>query len=215
MAAKPSNEVISLLSAFDWEDGINRLVLYAQYKAEKYKWRGIFGGVLPEGMNPNDIVSIAIEKVLTGERNWDPEKQPNLYLYLRSVVDSLLSSYSRGLENRSFVGNDEMLQYIKNDEDDLPPPVENLPSSCLTAEQELINLPEMNDAEECILTLYDFLQDKPFLQSMLECIEIGIEKPADMAEKLKVPVKEIYNANKQLNRKLIEFKSVWESRNIS
>ena len=46
---------------------------------------------LPAGKTPEDLVQESVEKVLSGERRWNPRKQPDLLAHLKSVVDSVVN----------------------------------------------------------------------------------------------------------------------------
>ena len=58
----------------------------------KPRWRTDDPVNLPRGESVDSIVSLAFEKLLTGERVWNPEKEPELKSYLMGVIDSLVES---------------------------------------------------------------------------------------------------------------------------
>jgi len=84
----------------DWKRLPLELSLYAVQKVNKLHWRTSQG--LPRGLLPQDLAMNAIQKTLEGLispeasgrgiRKWDPEKEPSLLFYLRSVIDSDVSS---------------------------------------------------------------------------------------------------------------------------
>src|SRR6266702_1552425 len=104
MPSDVPKEILNLLAAFPWEENIPRLLFYASHKAKKKCWRSVFNGHLPEGKEVQDVVFHAIEKVLSGERKWNPTEQPDLFSYLMGIIDSDLSHLAKGLENRTIVG---------------------------------------------------------------------------------------------------------------
>jgi len=204
-------EILDLLIEFPWEEKIPRLLLYASHKAKKKRWRSVFDGHLPEGKECQDVVSHAIEKVLSGERKWNPQEQPDLFRYLTGIIDSDLSHLSEGLENKVLVGEADINEKSTGMGDGKRSLFDMIPSSIPDPEFQHITKEENALAEAFFFGFYDFLSGKPLLQGMIECIDDGIEKKADMAQKLGVQVQEIYNASKQLKRKLEEFRNVWKS----
>lgn len=75
-----------ILDGYDWSIAILRLTAYALYL------QSLSGKRLPKGLEAEDVAMMAIEKVLTGERNWNPENNPDLLAYLKSVMKSIYSN---------------------------------------------------------------------------------------------------------------------------
>lgn len=211
MPSYVSKKILDLLTAFPWEEKIPRLLLYASLKAKKKRWRSVFDGHLPEGKESQDVVFHAIEKVLSGERSWNPQEQPDLFRYLTGIIDSDLSHLSEGLENKVLLGEADIDGSSAVKGDGKYAWIDSVPSSTPDPEMQHINKEEDAHGDAFFFGFYDFLAGKPLLQGMIECIDDGIEKKADMAQKLGVPVQEIYNASKQLKRKLEEFRNTWKS----
>lgn len=46
-----------------------------------------------QGYDANDFVTDAIDRVLTGRRNWNPEAHPDLVKYMFDVIDSILGHF--------------------------------------------------------------------------------------------------------------------------
>ena len=85
-------------------------MLYTKTKVNKKTWKTSEG--LPQGMTARDIVFQVINKVWDGadnnasskkvnkrQRNWNPEKDPDLLKYLKSVIDSVLSNLVTSAEH--------------------------------------------------------------------------------------------------------------------
>jgi len=204
--------ILDLLSAFPWEEKIPRLLYYASHVAKKKRWRSIFDGHLPEGKEVEDIVHHAIEKVFSGERKWNPQEQPDLFEYFKSIIDSDLSHLATGLENRMLVGEAEVDGKSAGKGDGNSTWTDSIPSSVPDPEMQNILHEENARGEAFFLDFYEFLAGKPLLQGMIECIDDGIDKKAEMAQRLCVPVNDVYNASKQLKRKLEEFRNTWKHR---
>ncbi|MXZ17784.1 MAG: hypothetical protein F4069_03415 [Rhodothermaceae bacterium] len=78
------------LDSEDWEALYPRLLNYARKKANILSFLQVPGG-LPLGNTYKDLVQDALTKVFTGDRKWNPNRNPDLYVYLTSVIDSLFS----------------------------------------------------------------------------------------------------------------------------
>lgn len=201
-------EILDLLNAFPWEEKIPRLLSYALYKAKSKRWRTVFDGQMPEGKEVEDVVFTAIEKVFSGDRKWDPQKQPDLYEYLKGVIDSDLYHLAKCEENTTLINE---IDVCKNPDGEKPFTLDDLPGAEPNPETLHILKEENERAEEFFFGFYDYLREKPVLQGIVECVDDGVTKSADIAERLGVHVKEIYNCFKQLRRKLEDFRKTWNS----
>jgi len=81
----------NLLKDVDWERITLKLIEYATYKAGRLYWQSGNYQNLSQGKAPEDIAQEAIAKTLGGERTWDPNKQIDIFIHLKTVVDSLIS----------------------------------------------------------------------------------------------------------------------------
>ena len=77
---------LDLLDSHKWEDTIVLLTAYVINLCKFHRYR------LPAQTEPEDIVMDAIDKVYAEDRNWDPEKDPDLNRFMHSVVKSMLSN---------------------------------------------------------------------------------------------------------------------------
>ncbi len=87
-------------------DDLNKLKLelaqHAGYIRMLYFWRTRDPNDLPEGETIGSIVSLAIEKLMTGDWNWDPAKYPDLKKYLKMQIKNLLGDLSVKKDNTFF-----------------------------------------------------------------------------------------------------------------
>src|SRR4051812_43136428 len=97
-AMKPETvEILRKLSWEQWADYYNELVIYAEAKCRRWKWRTGNKVNLPKGSAPDAIASEAVARFYDGEREWNHEVYPgeNPVPFLKSVVRSLFSDLGR------------------------------------------------------------------------------------------------------------------------
>jgi len=193
-----SSEVRELFERHPWEDAIPRLVKYALDRIRRLKWQGAQGGE-PFGRAAEDFVFIAIQKVLSGERSWDPQRYPDLTIHLMGIIKSEISHFVESQENRCIRTEATLNSNTKEG------PIDNTPSSIPSPREALINAELEKEAEEFLWGFLDFLSDDQPLTKMVECIVYGFAKPRDVAEALRVDISEVYNMRKQLRRRLRDY----------
>ncbi len=179
-------DVFEKLAAQDWKSIYPALVTYALMKIKKLKWRST-DNKPPSGLEPEDIAKDAIASLYEGRRNWDPSRRPDILKHLKSIVDSNINHlvYSSEHLRRVYVQakND-------NDEDQL---LENLQIETLTPFDEI-------SAKNLIENLRKDVEGDEMLETILLCIEEGIDKPSDIAELFNLKVEDVNNGQKRLRR---------------
>jgi len=180
------------------DDMIMRLTAYAFEKQRRRVWQGAYGGEMPNGMEPGDLVVLAVEKVLDGRRKWDPEKAPDLFEYLSSVIDSDVYHLVRGVPNRRIRRESTLSRRNGNGDERSTAFLDEVPAEGPNPEEAI----REKEAEEFFWRLHDDVAGDPLLQGILECVFEGISKPKEMAEILGVKTKEINNAKKRLRRRI-------------
>ena len=182
------------LDEHPWDETTARLFRHADNKIRRLIWRGARRGHPPGGVQAGDLVQTVYEKLLSGTRNWNPEKHPDLFEYLKDQVDSEVSNLVRSGENRR-LRSEASLPAGALEGSDAP-----VPEAALAAEGERLS-------EEFFLGFLDFLKDEPDLQKVVEAIVDGVGKPADIAHHLGVRFEEIYSRRKKLTRRLEEYRT--------
>jgi hypothetical protein len=191
---------------------IQRLVLYAAQKMAWRYWQGVLGGEPPGGEQAMDFVEQAIKKTmksaegirdLDGYRGWDHNAQPDLYLHLKSVVDSDINHLAKSWENRHF-RSEAALKRVTDDGNEidaltmLPADVPSPSDNCVEAEQEQAR-------ENVLFEFYDFVSDDPQLKKVVELLFDGVKK-SELAARLSISPKEMYVVTKRMDRRVKEFK---------
>ena len=174
-----------------------KLARLAQRKINLRVFSGRYGGRIPGGLNSSDIVQNAILKTLSGERKWDPKKEPDLFNFLKWAIYSEISALAKKLENKLSA------EPCKNHED--VEPFENN-----FADEEKSQLEAMEN-DEHLTDFYVFLEGEPDLQILVELFDKSFKRQ-DIAEKLGKAPTEITNLKKRLKIKYREFLSAREAR---
>jgi hypothetical protein len=149
-------------------------------------------------MSPVDIAREAITRLFEGNRDWDPEKDPDVLQYLKGVVDSLISALVESAEVREV-----RVSLLYGETDDsaevspqgAPTVVESTflhhapPSPVLVAQE--------NELQERILTA---VAGDDSLELLVLCLAEGHTKRTDIARELGESVDEVTNLKKRLQR---------------
>lgn len=190
-----SSKTKTLFDQHNWKDIYPRLLYHAHQKARRLRWQSVIDGHMPGGKEVEDIVIESLEAIFSGDRAWDPEKQPDLYKHLTGIIDSKLNHLAESAENRlvrsasTLTGRDGQSNEAEaiGARSELPP----------TPSDEAIE----KECEEYILGFIDYLSDDPLLQNIVQAILDGVEKRAEIAEVCGVKVEDITNADKRLMRR--------------
>ena len=188
------DRVLHLLENADWKEIILKLTHYALQRARVYAWKSGKSDQLLGGKTPEDIAFEAIEKVLSGIRDWDPDRYPNLLTHLKWVVKSDMEHLASSMEHQATGRMPEPEEGEKGYEAIADP-------SSPTPEDELITR-EKEDLEERLKDeLYAAVRGDQDLETLLLCFEEGIDKPETIAAQTGWNVSEVYNLKRKLLRK--------------
>lgn len=172
---------------------LDRLVLeltdYADFLIRtKAQW--IPGAVLPRGFDAPTLAIEAIERVLEGRRRrWDPEKEPTLLAYLKSVVKSIFSSELQPAAER--------LPEVAGVDDEGRDLVSEAPSGKPGADELLV----VEQLKEQMLARFEETED----QLVLICLFEGITRPSEIADETGLEAEEIYRIKRKIQRRLADF----------
>jgi DNA-directed RNA polymerase specialized sigma24 family protein len=173
----------------------------------KPRWRTENAVELPRGETVDSIVSLAFEKVLSGERHWEPQKEPDLKRYLMGVIDSLLSHLARHQDNRVLAA----LPDLENSASGGVSPHEQAGSSAgpwhtqplYNPETVLLQKEQHEHQQQGLQLLAEAAQDDPTVAQIIQAMRQGHHKAGEIATVLGIAVTEVYNAMKRLDRKIV------------
>lgn len=185
-----------------WKDLIPRWQLFTMgHMYRRLYWRGSCCGKIPGGKEADDFIYEAIEKVMTGTRNWNPQKV-SLYQVVIGIIKSDIHHYVTSREN-SFREADETS--VLNITDYRRPPDSQI------------------EYFQIITTFINYLNNKeidknqPKLGILAKLIlQNHIVNPIDLAKKLSIPVNQVNNLKKRLKRAAIKFgEQFYKDKNIT
>lgn len=171
---------------------INKLVLHADFKMRRLTWQGIptkYKSTDPGGVGAQDIVQDSILLYLDGTRKWNKEKYETLELFLRSVIDSIVSNMVNSVKNRR-----------TRDVDNEVNPIEKKADTRLSGVLDKLIVDQ--EIKKRVQELKEKALSDTLVTQIIECLEAGITKPEEMSEYLNINIKLIYDAKKRFHRKV-------------
>jgi hypothetical protein len=187
---------------------------YALSVSKKLFWRTRNSVELPKGETVDSIVSLAFEKLYSGEREWEPQKDPDLKKYLMDVIDSLLYHLSTSKDNTLLSATSEFGQEEIDWEagsKERRPEREWLAASARTPEQLLIDAETAQREERVLDELAKACREDDQLTRILRAIRTGCDQPGEIAKATGIPIKDIYSASKRLDRKAAAIRNQMEA----
>lgn len=166
---------------------IMKLTEYADYliRTDAY-WMS--RGILPRGYDAPSLALEAISRVLDGRRrDWDPDKEPTLLAYLKSVVKSIFSSEILPAAQR------ELAELPATDDADTDR-IANAPSQDAGPHAKM----EVDELKELILASFDQPED----QLVLMCIFEDTTEPAAISEQTGIEPYDVYRIKQKIKRRL-------------
>jgi hypothetical protein len=210
--SETAQEKLTLIEKQLDEGLIQRLVLHAAQKMARCYWQGVLGGEPPGGEQAMDFVEQAIQKTIKaaegirdsgGYRDWDHNAQPDLYLHLKSVVDSEINHLAECWENKHF-RSAVTLKRATDDGEEIDG-MEMLPADAISPDDSCARAERERVRENVLFEFVDFVSDDPQLTKVLELLFADVKK-SDLAARLSISPKEMYVVTKRMDRRRNEFK---------
>ncbi len=198
MSDGSNQEILRHLDAVDWPNLTQRMIAYAiQLARTEYHWRG--GTELVKGRDIQDIVFTVIKKLYSGERTWDPERVP-LAVWLSGNIRSEMNRLFRSVFSSAGIVREVPLE--PDEETGLMPGTSgNGGGIAREPEAALLIKEQQEKRDKLIAAVYAAIEGDKLLELIFYAILDGFgRKPATLAEHLDVPVSEINNALKRLDR---------------
>ncbi len=179
-----------------WGEIYGRLVIYA---ATRLKLSGFQPRSEIDGVEPEDFVVNAIEKIFDGTRAWDFERFPDIEIHLKGVVKSLISSHLKSSGRRPIVQELELAERgddtddSQRDQSDYADETDELritEAHWSYIEQQFV------DDDDGLLVFYEWLDGSP---------------PREIAASCNLEVKDVYNVIKKVKRVIKSLSKVFNN----
>lgn len=180
---------------------IKELIAFSIKRSRELRWRTGNVMELPGGETPQSVVSLAIVRAVEGTRRWDPETHPDLGLYLKGVIRSLLNHLATSHENTMF-------EAISGSPDTDVPDVtdfsgaEWLSTSPITPEESLL-AKERFEAEKWAAVILDQASNGDTeVSAIVKAMRNGCDprKDVELSRESGLAVEDVRKAKKRLNR---------------
>jgi DNA-directed RNA polymerase specialized sigma24 family protein len=197
------------LAAADWDDTLPKVYKFARWKCFNY-------ALLGYDFDPESLVEEAIARAYGSGtsssdeptyRNWNQDIYPDLADFLISIIKSILSHLKDHhsafkLESLNDDENEENYKISKLDSEAQSACFLNGLIKTKTPEEQLILKSQRKEFREFLDELS--LSDEEVGMALM-AYEDGAEKAADVAEVTGFEIKKVYNINKRLSRKILQF----------
>jgi hypothetical protein len=202
---RKAEEVLQGMKDHQWEKIFDELVRYAKRRSRRHFYR-TGGDLLPNGDSLESLANTAIQKLYSGQRDWNPDQRPDLLTHLKGIVRSLLSHSVESFDNRRLVtepdepeSEDERGWAERQDYETATWRHSGAQDPCailLEKERQLV-------ADRALALLVSKCKDDRIGLGMIGLMREGITKPAIFAQKLGLEPEQIYAAVKRLDRKFM------------
>lgn len=139
--------------------------------------------ILPGGHTPEDVVNVAIEKVLSGERRWDPVRHKDLRVHLEWIAKSLIS-------DKGLAGAKDKSTVSFTDLNDTPDPEAPREDDCPLGDEMALRMEE----------LHKDVDGNQELRDIVAAIELGCDKSGEIAEQTGIKEERVYELRRKLSR---------------
>lgn len=160
----PEIDPKTLLSAYA------KALLYAERKLAKFQNSSLIGKI-----SPKDVTHEAVVKVLSGERAWNPEAVPDLFVHLAGCINSIISNNYTSSDHRRTDSSDPDSQILKT-------------QAC-----EKQSIEDIVEFESKVTFIIDFLAEaREDIKQIAELmLKDGVTEPKIIASMLGISVKEV------------------------
>jgi DNA-directed RNA polymerase specialized sigma24 family protein len=176
---------LEFLNSHNWPDIIKRLTAYCEWKVSSGKWWRRNKDELAKGFQPKDIVFEAINDLFSGERNWNRERYPTVIEFLKSAVDSEISTLIKSYDHTH-----QIIEFDKDDERD---------SGMDKYPNDFIDILGSLESEELLNRIYKSIEGDAKLEELLVLLLEELP-PREIAKELDTDVEDIYNRKKRFRR---------------
>jgi len=205
-----ARKVLEGMSSKEFDRLVLHLGRYTQRETNRLPWRTGSAVDLPDGETVESIVYQAIEKAWAGERNWNPEQDPDFKKYLMDVIDSLVSHLFTSTDNKMFTtepaeGSDDRRVWegaSAKHERKHERGADWMARQSASPEELLIEKEEVEQRRQGIELLLAEARGDEELTYVIQAMLDGYNKAGEIAKVTGIEVRDVYNIMKRLDRKV-------------
>jgi hypothetical protein len=188
----------------NWEKLWGESVWHARGLVARRPWRGVWGGVVPEGYDPEGIVNEAVAEMFNGKCRLKADYTAEELKYeLMRLVYNQVHRYHRRKETRVTWNAEDLTPWAMREEGRSI--MEWVPGTDETPAEQAIRHEAQARFREFVAECSAFLEGEPELRDLFLCLCQGCEKREDLAARLGIDVQTVTNRRKKLDRRLEEF----------
>ena len=174
---QPDSRYLKLVYSLSWEELLPDLLIHA----------GEYYGYLSPG-DREELVHIAIEKVLRGVQPWNPEKRPEIRRHLAWVLKSVISN------DLKRAGMTRRASCVNNGDGRMVNPVDLVTEPSRPADEDLI-------IEERLNRIRRAAAEDEEAELIMMALEDGITKPSEIAAETGIAPARVYAIFKRIRRR--------------
>jgi hypothetical protein len=182
-----------------WEILLRQTICFAEYQVNRLQWRGQFGGVLPEGYDPNSSAAQAIIEFLGSGQNdklhTEEIRREINHLVLRHVTRL------HHLKENWLLSNKDFMAPVFDTDDDPVSSLEFIPAPEARPDQSLIERESTAEHQLFKSRFSIFLGKDRRLQRLFEFHCDGIARPQLIAARLRLSLATVKSLKKRLKHK--------------
>ncbi|MDQ3816272.1 MAG: hypothetical protein M3362_01110 [Acidobacteriota bacterium] len=208
--ANEARKVLEGMSSKEFDRLVLHLGRYTLRETNRLQWRTGSAVDLPGGETVESIVYQAIEKVWAGERNWNPEQNPDFKKYLMDVIDSLVNHLFDSTDNKMFAtepveGSDDRRVWdgaSAKHERKHERSADWMARQSATPEDLMLEKEEAERRNQGIEVLLAESRGDEELTYVIQAMLDGYNKAGEIAKVTGIDIRDVYNVMKRLDRKV-------------
>lgn len=205
-----ARKVLEGMSSKEFDRLVLHLGRYTLRETNRLQWRTGSSVDLPGGETVESIVYQAIEKAWAGERNWNPEQNPDFKKYLMDVIDSLVNHLFDSTDNKVFTtepaeGSDDRRVWegaSAKHERKHERSADWMARQAATPEDLLLEKEEAERRNQGIEMLLVESRGDEELTYVIQAMLDGYNKAGEIAKVTGIEIRDVYNVMKRLDRKV-------------
>ena len=198
--AKTFNEI---LATADWKEVTPRLLYYADKLIRRCRWRGLCvqaelgAKICVEGFCADDFVQDAIDRLLSGQRNYN--HSVSLEQNLKGIIRSTIWSVNKSSRRKSIT------EISKLEAQDTPDPLSELPGTSAPPDLSVITSENLREQERTLREFETSLAGEEDLLKLLNAFKAEHYAPRDVENFVGIPATRVSELKRKLRQRMERF----------